>query len=220
MAIVSPSPDADRGLDALDTPVAAHRRPRSRVWSAAWPKLLAVAIVLAGWQGVVWSGWRPTYVLPPPATVFTELGGLLDHAQLLASGGITMQRIAARIPGRHRGGHCRRRRGVPDRAAAPGDRLADHRLQTMPSIVWFPFAILLFGLSESAILFVIVLGAAPAIANGLIAGVDHIPPILLARRAGARSPRTGALPARGAARRRCPPSSPGSSRAGRSPGAA
>jgi NitT/TauT family transport system permease protein len=52
-------------------------------------------------------------------------------------------------------------------------------LQTMPTIAWFPLAILLFGLQESAILFVVVLGAAPAIANGVIAGVDHIPPLQL-----------------------------------------
>ena len=52
-------------------------------------------------------------------------------------------------------------------------------LQTMPSIAWFPLAILLFGLNETAILFVVVLGAAPAIANGLIAGIDQVPPILL-----------------------------------------
>ena len=52
-------------------------------------------------------------------------------------------------------------------------------LQTMPSIAWFPFAILVFGLSEAAIMFVIVLGAAPSVANGLINGVDHVPRILL-----------------------------------------
>ena len=52
-------------------------------------------------------------------------------------------------------------------------------LQSMPSIVWFPFAILLFGITETAIFFVVVLGAAPSIANGLISGVDHIPPVLL-----------------------------------------
>jgi NitT/TauT family transport system permease protein len=52
-------------------------------------------------------------------------------------------------------------------------------LQTMPSIAWFPLAILLFGLNETAIMFVIVLGAAPSIANGLIAGVDQIPRLLL-----------------------------------------
>jgi NitT/TauT family transport system permease protein len=49
----------------------------------------------------------------------------------------------------------------------------------MPSIAWFPLAILLFGLTETAIMFVVVLGAAPSIANGLISGVDHIPRILL-----------------------------------------
>src|SRR5438874_2224349 len=50
-------------------------------------------------------------------------------------------------------------------------------LQTMPSIAWFPLAIVLLGLTEQAILFVVVLGAAPSIANGVIAGVDHVPPL-------------------------------------------
>jgi len=52
-------------------------------------------------------------------------------------------------------------------------------LQTMPSIAWFPLAILLFKLSEEAILFVVVIGAAPSVANGLISGIDHIPPLWL-----------------------------------------
>jgi NitT/TauT family transport system permease protein len=52
-------------------------------------------------------------------------------------------------------------------------------IQTMPSIAWFPLAIVLFQLSERAILFVVVSGAAPAIANGLISGADNIPPVLL-----------------------------------------
>jgi NitT/TauT family transport system permease protein len=50
-------------------------------------------------------------------------------------------------------------------------------LQTMPSLAWFPFAIILFGISTQAILFVIVMAAAPSIANGLIAGVDYTPPL-------------------------------------------
>ena len=49
-------------------------------------------------------------------------------------------------------------------------------LQTMPSIAWFPFAIMVFGRSENAIYFVVVLGAAPSIANGIISGIDHVPP--------------------------------------------
>ena len=69
-------------------------------------------------------------------------------------------------------------------------------LQTMPSIAWFPLAILLFQLSESAIFFVVVLGAAPSIANGVIAGVDYVPPLLLraGRNIGARG--LNALPVR------------------------
>jgi NitT/TauT family transport system permease protein len=61
----------------------------------------------------------------------------------------------------------------------------------MPSIAWFPLAILLFGLTEQAIFFVVVLGAAPSIANGLISGIDDLPPQLLraGHVLGARGPR-------------------------------
>src|SRR5256884_589929 len=51
--------------------------------------------------------------------------------------------------------------------------------QTMPTIAWPPLAVTLSKLSETAITFVVILGAAPAIANGVISGVDHIPPVLL-----------------------------------------
>jgi NitT/TauT family transport system permease protein len=62
-------------------------------------------------------------------------------------------------------------------------------MQTMPSIAWFPFAILLFGITEQAITFVVILGAAPSIANGIIAGIDHVPPQLV--RAGRMMGATG-----------------------------
>jgi NitT/TauT family transport system permease protein len=66
---------------------------------------------------------------------------------------------------------------VPVLRAAVGPLITG--LQSMPSVAWFPLAILLFKLSEAAILFVVVLGAAPSIANGVLAGVDNIPPLLL-----------------------------------------
>ena len=66
---------------------------------------------------------------------------------------------------------------IPCLRAAVGSMITG--LQTMPSVAWFPLAILLFKLSEGAILFVVVLGAAPSIANGLINGIDNIPPVLL-----------------------------------------
>ena len=78
----------------------------------------------------------------------------------------------------------------------------------MPSIAWFPLAILLFKLTEGAILFVVVLGAAPSIANGLITGVDHVPPLLL--RAGRVLGASGVgCTATSSCRRRCRRSSAG-----------
>jgi NitT/TauT family transport system permease protein len=49
----------------------------------------------------------------------------------------------------------------------------------MPSVAWYPAALVLFKLTEGAILFVVVLGATPSIINGLLAGFDTIPPIML-----------------------------------------
>jgi NitT/TauT family transport system permease protein len=52
-------------------------------------------------------------------------------------------------------------------------------LQTMPSVAWFPLAILLFQLSEASILSVVVLGAAPSVAVALVSSFEHVPPLWL-----------------------------------------
>ena len=61
------------GLDALDVPVAAAPNAARRIWSASWPKLAAVAVLLLLWQLVVWLHLKPSYVLPGPAPVFSRL---------------------------------------------------------------------------------------------------------------------------------------------------
>jgi NitT/TauT family transport system permease protein len=170
------------GLDALDIPRHEGMALMHRIWAAVWPKLMALAIVIGVWQGVVWSQWRPAYVIPGPATVFGELGSLLGDATFYRAVAITMQRAAvgfslAIVVGTSVGMAVSQ---SPLLRRAIGSIITG--VQSMPSIAWFPFAILVFRLSEAAILFVIILGAAPAIANGLISGVDHIPPLL--RRAG------------------------------------
>ena len=48
-----------------------------KVWAWLWPKLLAIVLVLVIWQMVVWSGWRPTYVLPSPAETLQTLWDML-----------------------------------------------------------------------------------------------------------------------------------------------
>ncbi len=51
-------------------------------------------------------------------------------------------------------------------------------LQVLPSVAWVPAAIIWFGLSDATVYFVILMGAIPSIVNGLIAGVDQVPPQL------------------------------------------
>lgn len=53
-------------------------------------------------------------------------------------------------------------------------------LQTMPSICWLPLAILWFGLDEKAILFVVVMGSLFAVTTAVAAGLQTIPPSLVA----------------------------------------
>jgi len=61
-------------------------------------------------------------------------------------------------------------------------------LQALPSIAWLPLAILWFGLNERAVLFVVVIGAVPAVAIATAAGVRLVPPNLVraARTLGAK----------------------------------
>ncbi|MDQ1443760.1 MAG: sulfonate transport system permease protein, partial [Acidimicrobiaceae bacterium] len=167
------------GLDVLETATDVGPSRRARLWSAAWPKLAALFLVIAGWQAVVWTGWREQYLLPAPGTVLRELRSMTSQAVFWKAVGITLRRAAvgyaaAAVLGSIVGLAVARVRVL---RVAVGSLITG--LQTMPSIAWFPLAILLFQLSESAILFVVVLGAAPSIANGIIAGVDHVPPLLI-----------------------------------------
>jgi sulfonate transport system permease protein len=164
------------GLDSLELGQAG-RRARS-VWGALWPKLLAIAIVIALWELLYLSGWKHA-VVPSPATVFSYLWAQLHTALLWHAISTTMYRAAlgyglALAIGVVVGAVVSRTKPL---RAAVGSLIT--ALQTMPSIAWFPFAIILFGATTQAILFVMVLGAAPSIANGLITGVDYTPPLLL-----------------------------------------
>jgi NitT/TauT family transport system permease protein len=167
------------GLDALEMAARSRHGVLRRVWASTWPVLAAIAIAVAVWELVVLSGWKPTYVLPGPGDVFPQLWKDVGEGAFWSGLGLTMRRAVigfalAILVGVLIGAVVSRVRFL---RVAFGSLITG--LQTMPSIAWFPLAILLFQLSESAILFVIVIGAAPSIANGLIAGVDYTPPILL-----------------------------------------
>jgi NitT/TauT family transport system permease protein len=167
------------GLDSLET-AAVRKHPWSarKIWAATWPKLLAIGLVVGAWEIIHLTGWKK-YVLPGPATVFANLWDQMQHSLLWHAIYITMHRAVlgfalSVLIGAVIGALVSRIK--PLRAAIGAQITA---MQTMPSIAWFPFAIILFGVTTNAIIFVIVLGSAPSVANGLITGVDYIPPTLL-----------------------------------------
>ena len=171
-----------QGLDNLELepeqPKAEPGRITRKVWAAAWPKLLAIALVLAIWELITLSGWKH-YVLKGPAPVFSNLWSQMLHGQLWSIIADTLQTAAvgyaaALVIGSVLGLLVAR---IPPLRAAVGSIITG--LTTMPSVAWVPFAIVIFGESYQAILFVVILGAAPSIANGLITGVDYTPPLLM-----------------------------------------
>ena len=167
------------GLDALELAQGARRPLPRRLWSSAWPKLAAVGIGLAIWELVVASGWRPEFVLPPPEKVWDALKEQAESGTLATAMSTTLRRAAvgfaiALAIGMVVGAAVSQ---VKVLRAAFGSFITG--LQTMPSIAWFPLAVLMFKRTEAAMYFVVVLGAAPSIANGLISGVDTLPPLLV-----------------------------------------
>ncbi len=169
--------EVDEVLETVEVPERPHGA--RRVWSWLWPKLAALALFIAAWQLVVWSGWRPDYLLPGPLSVFQRLAEDLSRPDFYAGVAVTLGRalvgyaIAIAI-GSVVGVLVAR---APIVRKAVGHAILG--LQSMPSIAWLPLAILLFQQSEGAVLVVVILGAAPAVAAGLLSGVDQVQPLLV-----------------------------------------
>jgi NitT/TauT family transport system permease protein len=170
------------GLDALDLHEGQGADGKggrgARAWAAVWPKLAALALVWVVWEVIHLTGWKQL-VLPGPGVTLSNLLDQLKTGLLWHAIGVTLERVVlgyllSVVIGTVVGLLVAR---IGPLRAAVGSVITG--LQTMPSAAWIPFAIILFGLNTSAILFVIVMASAPAIANGLIAGIDYTPPLLL-----------------------------------------
>ena len=171
------------GLDALDT--AKDEAGTGRGWRVlqGFAPLSAVALLLLVWQIVVWLQLQPTWVIPSPSDVWLAL---VDRAtnpnpnlNLWLSAGNSLRKgvegflIALAI-------------GLPLGVALGLNKWLRlivrpilTGLQQLPSVAWVPAAIIWFGLSDATIFAVVLLGATPSIANGLISGIDQIPTLYL-----------------------------------------
>jgi NitT/TauT family transport system permease protein len=166
------------GLDALDTPAAARTPVLRRTLRTTLPPLLALALFLGVWQAVWASAIYPEYQLPAPLAVWHEFVRTVVDGRILDIVWTSVHRavlgfLASVVIATPLGLLVAK---VPLVRAAIGPLLAG--MQSLPSVAWVPAAVLWFGLTDATIYFVVLLGAVPSIANGLISGIDQVPPIL------------------------------------------
>lgn len=167
----------EAGLDALE--LQHSPSPKRSVVSRVLPPVVGVLTVLALWQLVVVLEVKPTWALPSPSMVWDTLRMQWEAGAVGQSVGNSIRRafigfgfsLLIAVP---LGLFVARVRTV---RTVLGPVLAG--LQQLPSVAWVPAAIIWFGLSNATIYAVVLLGAVPSIANGLVAGIDQIPPLYL-----------------------------------------
>jgi len=168
----------EAGLDALQTDgVIGHRSWQDRLAWSVLPPIAAVVLFVLIWQAVVWSGVRPSYTLASPQDVWVAMGALLRDGTAMKAVLTSVERgvvgfVIAVLIATPVGIVVARVRIV---RASIGPLITG--LQVLPSIAWVPAAILWFGISDATVYFVILLGAVPSIINGLVSGVDQVPPL-------------------------------------------
>ena len=169
----------EAGLDALDA-VQVRRTPvREVLVGKVLPPLLAVVLVVAVWQLLVTAQVTEDYKLPPPSAVWDSAvdmwfqGTLLEVIWTSVSRGLLGFLLAVAL-GTPLGLLVARVKFV---RSAIGPILSG--LQSLPSVAWVAPAVIWLGLNDKMMYAVILLGAVPSIANGLVSGVDQVPPLFL-----------------------------------------
>ncbi|WP_156757725.1 ABC transporter permease [Actinokineospora pegani] len=168
---------AVEGLDALDAPPSQPRRGTGLAKAVVAP-VIALAVFIAIWQGLWASAVWPEYQLPAPAAVAGQLWDITADGRVWGYLWVSVHRavigfliaLAIATPL----GLLLAKVQIVRLAIGP----IISGLQSLPSVAWVPAAVLWFGIEDTAIYTVVLLGAVPSIANGLVSGIDQIPPIL------------------------------------------
>ncbi|WP_186760605.1 ABC transporter permease [Arthrobacter alpinus] len=163
----------EAGLDSLQSE-AVERRGLD--WSRVLLPLAAFTVLLLAWQFYVSLGLRRRDLVPGPLDVLGSLGALWAAGTAQEAVWTSLQRglvgFAISIVVATPIGLLLSQVRLLRRAFGP----LISGLQVLPSVAWVPAAIIWFGLTDATVYFVMFMGAIPSIINGLIAGVDQIPP--------------------------------------------
>src|SRR6266568_3816133 len=160
-------------------------------WASFAPwlrRIIFYAALLMLWQLIAMSGIWPDYLFPGPLAVLNALVDGFQNGQFLQAALVSLQRLVIGYSislsiGMALGLLIGRFRVFEETV---GSLMLG--LQALPSVCWLPLAILWLGLSEQAIIFVVVMGALFSITLGVDTGVKNTPPIYLqaARNLGTR----------------------------------
>lgn len=168
----------EAGLDSLQTATDREAGRWRRFAASVVPPIVFVVLLIVAWQlYVVIAQPRPD-IVPGPADVVGALGSAWESGRLQEAVATSLERgvvgfLIAIAVGTPLGLLLAEVRPIR-RAVGP----IISGLQVLPSVAWVPAAIIWFGLSDATVYFVILMGAIPSIVNGLIAGIDQVPPQL------------------------------------------
>ncbi|MEU6467677.1 ABC transporter permease [Streptomyces massasporeus] len=170
----------EAGLDALESRQTLRTPFRQTFVQKILPPVLAIALVLAVWQALVsFKVVDDPTKLPAPSAVWDVVqtawlqGELLGYIWTSVSRGL-LGFLFALLIGTPLGLIVARVKFI---RAAIGPILSG--LQSLPSVAWVPPAVIWLGLNNSMMYAVILLGAVPSIANGLVSGIDQVDPLFL-----------------------------------------
>lgn len=126
-----------------------------------------------------WFGWAKPYAIPHPAGVWNSIITLLTNGTLLSAIASSMVRVLIGFLIAICIGIVFGILIINSEYLARNLKPLILGIQTLPSICWVPFAILWFGLGESAIIFVVVMGSAFSISLAVESGIKSVPPIYI-----------------------------------------
>lgn len=164
------------GLDALEVPLTVKGRRFDAVAFIA-PLAVVVGLILV-WQMACWAQLKPTYIVPTPAMVASNLWDLVGGGTAWSAVWVSVHRgllgyVAAAFIGTMLGALISQYSWL-----RKGFRPLLSAMQSLPSVAWVPFALVIFQGGPALIYAVVLLGSVPSIANGLMGGFDQTPPLL------------------------------------------